>query len=235
MKEPKMNKPLTTYPTVLHSAPPVTSEQLSAENNWLRSQLVRARARIVSDQHSFERLRQQSQIDFLTQTPTRLLLRDRAQQAFQQATRQHTEVMVVFIDIDHFKQINDSFGHNTGDQVLVRIAQRLQQGLRSSDTVCRYGGDEFVLLLPLTQEAHDVAGVINKILHATSLPIRVNQQVIIPEISIGVAIYPKHGLDLASLIQKADQAMYEAKANGGHHFRMSAEENLQHKHPRVSR
>lgn len=226
MKDAKL--PLTTnliaYPKLLPAEPPTTPEQLAVENHWLRTQLVRAQVQIAKDQQNFELLRQQGQMDFLTQTPTRLLLRDRAQQAFQQATRQHTEVMVVFIDIDHFKQINDNFGHCIGDQVLIRIAKRLQQGLRSSDTVCRYGGDEFVLLLPLTHDSRDVAAMINKILHAASLPINVNRHVIIPEISIGVAIYPKHGIDLNSLIHQADQAMYEAKANGGHHFRMSSTE-----------
>jgi len=226
MKEPTMAHKLNLYPTVLHSAPPTTPDQLVVENTWLRSQLVRACAQIASDLQSFERLRQQSQFDFLTQTPTRLLLQDRANQAFQLAQRQGSEVMVVFIDIDHFKQINDTFGHNTGDQVLVSLAQRLQQVLRISDTVCRYGGDEFVLLLPLTDDSLDVASMVNKILYSSSRPVKINQQVIIPEISIGVAIYPKHGLDLNTLIHKADLAMYEAKASGGHHYRMSQEEPL---------
>jgi diguanylate cyclase (GGDEF)-like protein len=226
MKEPTMAHKLNLYPTVLHSAPPTTPDQLVVENTWLRSQLVRACAQIASDLQSFERLRQQSQFDFLTQTPTRLLLQDRANQAFQLAQRQGSEVMVVFIDIDHFKLINDTFGHNTGDQVLVSLAQRLQQVLRVSDTVCRYGGDEFVLLLPLTDDSHDVASMVNKILYSSSRPMKINQQVIIPEISIGVAIYPKHGLDLNTLIHKADLAMYEAKASGGHHYRMSQEEPL---------
>ncbi len=233
MKEPKMAKQLNVYPAALHSAPPVTYEQLSDENNWLRTQLLRARAQIASDQLSFERLRQQSQTDFLTQTPTRLLLQDRARQAFQQATRQHTEVMVMFIDIDHFKQINDSFGHNTGDQVLVSLAKRLQHGLRASDTVCRFGGDEFVLLLPLTFGSQDVAAMINKILYSATRPIKINQQLITPEISIGVAIYPVHGVDLETLIHKADLAMYEAKANGGHHYRMTSEEPVQLRLPRL--
>lgn len=226
MKEPTMAHKLNLYPTVLHSTPPTTPDQLVVENTWLRSQLVRACAQIANDLQSFERLRQQSQFDFLTQTPTRLLLQDRANQAFQLAQRQGSEVMVVFIDIDHFKQINDTFGHNTGDQVLVSLAQRLQQVLRISDTVCRYGGDEFVLLLPLTDDSLDVASMVNKILYSSSRPVKINQQVIIPEISIGVAIYPKHGLDLNTLIHKADLAMYEAKASGGHHYRMSQEEPL---------
>jgi diguanylate cyclase (GGDEF)-like protein len=221
MKESKTENKLITALSVVHSPTPETTDQLLIENHWLRSQLVHACAQIASDLQSFERLRQQSQTDCLTHTPTRLLLADRAQQAFQQAHRQGTEVMVIFIDIDHFKQINDSFGHSVGDQVLVYLANRLQQGLRSSDTVCRYGGDEFVLLLPLTDDSADVSSMISKILYAATLPININQQVIIPEISIGVAIYPKHGTELNSLIHKADLAMYEAKANGGHHYRMS--------------
>lgn len=209
----------------LHGSSPLTPaaspDALLLENTWLRSQLLRAREQIASDLQSFERLRQQTQIDFLTHTPTRLLLQDRAKQAFVQADRLGNEVMVVFIDVDHFKQINDSFGHNTGDEVLVTLAKRLQQGLRSSDTVCRYGGDEFVLLLPLTDDAQDVSAMIEKILTTVTQPIPVHQQVITPQISIGVAIYPKHGVELNALIHQADIAMYEAKANGGHHYRMS--------------
>ncbi|MFN6263691.1 MAG: diguanylate cyclase domain-containing protein [Chromatiaceae bacterium] len=208
---------------LVHSATSaLTPEQLVIENNWLRTELYQARQQIANDLQTFERLRQQSQLDFLTQTPTRLLLSDRASQAFRQATRQHTEVLVVFIDIDRFKQINDHFGHSTGDQVLVQLAARLQQCLRITDTVCRYGGDEFVLLLPLTCEPRDVQQLVNKLLHCATQPMTISQQVIVPQISLGVAIYPLHGQTLASLIEKADQAMYAAKADGGRHFRISA-------------
>ncbi|MDZ7870667.1 MAG: GGDEF domain-containing protein [Rheinheimera sp.] len=200
---------------------PLTQEELVIENNWLRTELNQARQQIANDLQTFERLRQQSQLDFLTQTPTRLLLNDRATQAFRQATRQHSEVLIAFIDIDHFKQINDSFGHSTGDQVLVQLAARLQQCLRLSDTVCRYGGDEFVLLLPLTHEPRDVQLLVNKLLQCASVPMTISQQVIVPQISIGVAIYPLHGQTLANLIDKADQAMYAAKADGGRHFHIS--------------
>ncbi len=203
------------------SATLLTQEQLVFENSWLRTQLLQAKTLIADHQQSFARLQQQSQLDFLTQMPTRLLLADRAVQAFRQADRQHTEVLVIFLDVDHFKKINDHFGHSTGDQVLVQVAQRLQQCLRGSDTVCRYGGDEFVLLLPLTYKSCDVAAVVSKLVNVTELPMTVGGQIIEAEVSIGVAIYPKHGADLATLVAKADQAMYEAKASGGHHYRIS--------------
>lgn len=199
----------------------LTRQQLVFENNWLRTQLRLARNQISHDQQQLGLLKQQTQIDCLTQTPTRLILRDRAQQAFLQASRDHGLVLVVFIDIDHFKQINDRFGHMTGDQVLVQIAQRLRQCLRSSDTVCRYGGDEFVLLLPLNAEHCDMQAMIDKLFDAASLPMTANTHPIVPEVSIGVAIFPQHGVELDVLIEKADQAMYAAKATGGHHYQIS--------------
>ncbi len=202
----------------------LTPQQLVFENSWLRTQLRLARLQISNDQQQLERLQQQTQLDCLTQTPTRLILHDRAQQAFLQASRDHGSVLVVLIDIDHFKQINDSFGHMTGDQVLVQIAQRLRQCLRSSDTVCRYGGDEFVLLLPLNFEHGEMDTMIDKLLYASSLPMMANAHLIVPEVSIGVAIFPQHGVELDVLIEKADQAMYVAKSNGGHHYQISQAE-----------
>jgi diguanylate cyclase (GGDEF)-like protein len=199
----------------------LTPQQLVFENSWLRTQLRLARSQITSDQQQLDLLQRQSQVDCLTQTPNRLILQDRAQQAFLQASRDHSSVLVVFIDIDHFKQINDNFGHSTGDQVLVQIAARLRQCLRSSDTVCRYGGDEFVLLLPLNFEHYKLQEMVDKLLHAASVPMTANAHLIVPEVSIGVAIFPQHGVELAGLIEKADQAMYAAKANGGHHYQIS--------------
>ncbi len=215
-------KPTLPWP---YSGNSLTSQQLVCENSWLRSQLRLARNQISNNQQQLGLLQQQSQLDCLTQTPTRLILQDPAQQAFLQAGRDQSNVLVVFIDIDHFKQINDSFGHSCGDQVLVQIASRLRHCLRSSDTVCRYGGDEFVLLLPLKAQHDDLQAVILKLLHAAALPMTVNGHVIMPQVSVGVAIYPQHGVELASLLEKADRAMYAVKANGGHHYQIFATES----------
>lgn len=199
----------------------LSRDQLQIENSWLRGELYKAQQKICADKKAFETLFKQSQVDFLTQTPTRMLLHDRALQAFRQASRQHNSVVLMFLDIDHFKQINDQCGHDVGDQVLVQLTQRLRQTLRSSDTVCRYGGDEFVLLLPLTQQDRDISQVASKILACVHQPMLIGGRLHHIAISIGIAMYPVHGNTLAELIQRADMAMYHAKHLGGQRFHVA--------------
>jgi diguanylate cyclase (GGDEF)-like protein len=202
----------------------LTPQQLVFENSWLRSQLRLARDEISQARQQLDLLQQQNQVDYLTQTPTRMLLKDRAQQAFRQAGREQRTVLVIFIDLDHFKQINDHFGHSTGDQVLVQIALRLSGCLRASDTVCRYGGDEFVLLLPQESEHDAIEVIVDKLMFAVTLPMTANAHFIIPEVSMGVAVFPRHGIELDVLIEKADKAMYAAKVRGGQRYQISQSE-----------
>ena len=152
-----------------------------------------------------------SQRDVLTHIPNRALMLDRINNAIALARRHGTRFALLFLDVDHFKQINDRFGHAIGDAALQLLARRLQSMVRDSDTVCRYGGDEFLVLLPEIVHPSDAATVAAKVLSAIAEPALLGKQVLRLSTSIGVSIYPEEGGDAASLIAHADSAMYRAK------------------------
>ena len=155
-----------------------------------------------------------AQHDFLTELPNRLLLNDRLTQAIASAQRHRTLLAVLFVDVDHFKHINDTLGHAIGDQLLKSIAQRLVACLRGSDTVSRYGGDEFVLLLPEVIRSEDAASSAHKILAALSTPHRIEHQELHVTVSVGIGVYPDDGTDAETLLKNADTALLNAKAQG---------------------
>jgi diguanylate cyclase (GGDEF)-like protein/PAS domain S-box-containing protein len=160
--------------------------------------------------------------DSLTGLPNRLLLRDRLEHAIASAQRNRSLVGVLFIDLDHFKAINDSYGHHTGDQLLRDIAERTKGCVREIDTVCRLGGDEFVLVLPDLHEAVDAGAVAHKLLAALSQPYPIDGRDLVITPTVGVSIYPQHGTDADTLIRNADTAMYHAKESGKNNFRFYA-------------
>jgi diguanylate cyclase (GGDEF)-like protein len=121
---------------------------------------------------------------------------------------------VLFIDLDGFKQINDSLGHEVGDKLLQSVAGRLSGCVRSSDTISRQGGDEFIALLAEVERAEDAAASATRMLRAVAAPHEIDGQILHVTTSIGVAIYPEDGVDVPSLIKHADAAMYQAKNNG---------------------
>jgi len=159
-----------------------------------------------------EALRYQSLHDALTGLPNRTLLTDRLQQTLYHAQRESEEFCLMILDLDRFKEINDTLGHQAGDDVLREIAHRLALLLRRSDTVARLGGDEFAILLPSTgcAKAEEIAG---KIADAIEQPIRWHEQMLYVGTSIGIAAYPAHGHDVDTLLKRADVAMYMAKNN----------------------
>lgn len=152
--------------------------------------------------------------DALTGLPNRQVLNDRLVQALVAAKRDHTRVALMFIDLDEFKPINDTHGHATGDLLLIEVARRIQDCIRESDTVSRVGGDEFIVLLPITQSLQDAKGVAEKIRLALKLPFKLAGNSMHISCSIGIAIYPEHGSDENTLLRNADIAMYEAKRSG---------------------
>jgi diguanylate cyclase (GGDEF)-like protein/PAS domain S-box-containing protein len=158
--------------------------------------------------------------DSLTGLPNRLLLRDRLEHAIAAAQRNRTQVGVLFIDLDHFKSINDSYGHHVGDQLLREIADRTKGCVREIDTVCRLGGDEFVLVLPDLHGAADAGAVARKLLGVLSHPYRIDGRELTITPTVGVSIYPDHGADADTLIRNADSAMYHAKESGKNSFRV---------------
>ena len=161
--------------------------------------------------------------DPLTGLPNRLLLKDRCQHALTVAHRSNQPVALMFIDLDHFKNINDSLGHRVGDEVLIELAIRLKAVVREQDTVSRLGGDEFILLLPDT-DAYGASQVAEKLLQAALVPFQIEQHELTVTPTIGIAIYPKDGPNLETLSKCADAAMYRAKAEGRNNYRFFTQE-----------
>jgi diguanylate cyclase (GGDEF)-like protein len=156
-----------------------------------------------------------------------VLLNDRITQSISLARRQHRPMAVIFLDLDHFKYINDTLGHAIGDQLLQSVSKRLLAGVRGSDTVSRQGGDDFVILLSEITHAGDAATSSRKILHSLSAPHVIEGQELHIDGSIGISIYPEDGADAETLIKKADTAMYHAKEKGRNNFQFfKAEMNL---------
>lgn len=157
--------------------------------------------------------------DPLTGLPNRLLLTDRLEQAIARAHRDAKRIAVIFIDLDDFKQINDTLGHQAGDRVLQSVAKRLLGCVRTPDTVSRQGGDEFVLLLQDVNRPEHIASMARRILKALAETHFIDGHELFVTASIGVSIYPSDGQDAETLIKHADRAMYEAKASGYHSCR----------------
>ena len=155
-----------------------------------------------------------AQHDGLTELPNRALLADRLKQAIALASRRKRQLALLFLDMDRFKNINDSLGHAIGDRLLQSVAHRLVSCVRSSDTVSRQGGDEFVILLPDISHLEDAAICSEKIRQALSAPHSMDQHDLHVTGSIGIATYPDDGVDSETLLQHADFAMYHAKEKG---------------------
>ena len=153
--------------------------------------------------------------DPLTGLPNRTLFYDRLQQALIQAKREKTQLALLFLDLDDFKRINDTLGHYLGDLLLKEASKRMRDCVRESDTVGRLGGDEFVVMLPVIEGAQHALTVAEKICHAINLPIHLDGNDLTASASIGVTIYPEHGVDEMQLTMNADNAMYHAKRSGG--------------------
>jgi diguanylate cyclase (GGDEF)-like protein len=156
--------------------------------------------------------------DALTNLPNRSLFSKLLTQGIQGAQRYNRRLAVFFIDLDGFKDINDTLGHNAGDRLLQEVAKRLKGSLRESDTVARLGGDEFVVMLPEFSADEDITAVAHKILHATAKPFTLLGHGVQVTASIGVSVYPDDGLDEQSLTMNADIAMYRAKDGGKNNF-----------------
>lgn len=159
-----------------------------------------------------------AQHDFLTGLPNRLLLTERLSQAIGQAHRRHKLVGLMFLDMDHFKHINDSLGHTIGDQLLQSVATRLATCVRTTDTICRQGGDEFVILLAEIDQPQAAANVAEKIIAAFAAPHPIGSQELHVSLSIGISTYPDDGTSLETMMQNADTAMYHAKASGRNNY-----------------
>ena len=174
------------------------------------------RSNIVEELRAGEqRLRHMAQHDSLTGLPNRVLFADRTHQALGIAERSGERVAIMFIDLDGFKPVNDSYGHAAGDDVLTEISERMVNVVRASDTVGRMGGDEFLVLLPVVEDAEAALEVARKLSHEVSRPVSVEGERVVITASIGLAIYPEHAATSTELAANADRAMYAAKRAGG--------------------
>lgn len=160
------------------------------------------------------RLNYLAQHDPLTGLPNRLLLSDRLQQSIALAQRHHKSLALMFVDVDHFKSINDTLGHDTGDEVLRETARRIVSCVRESDTVSRLGGDEFVILLPEVALPGDAGAIADKVVDAMATMLQLKQLSLAVSVSIGIGVYPQDGTDPETLLRHADVAMLAAKVQG---------------------
>ena len=205
---------------------------LNGEYRWLASRGLTLRNRqgvgylmagsasdITERKASEERVRFLAHHDQLTGLANRLLLADALPQAMAQSKRQGQAVAILFIDIDRFKDINDSLGHEIGDVLLTALAQRLKENVRESDIIVRQGGDEFIIVLPGISDVLQVQGVVGKILNAIAQPVFAAGNELCVTASIGVSFYPDDGVTTEILLRNADTAMYDSKAAGGNGVR----------------
>jgi diguanylate cyclase (GGDEF)-like protein len=171
-----------------------------------------------------ERLKHQAYHDALTKLPNRALFDDRLTLAIAQSERDDSKVAVMFLDLDNFKAINDSLGHDYGDELLRQVALRIRNAVRRIDTVARLGGDEFTVVLTKLDSAEDAAIVARAIIDAVHRPVDIAGQIVRTSVSIGISIYPDHGLTVTALKRNADTAMYCAKSRGRDGFQFYSDE-----------
>jgi diguanylate cyclase (GGDEF)-like protein len=175
-----------------------------------------------------ERKRYQAELEFqathdaLTGLPNRGLLEDRLRQAIGYAHRNGSLVAVAFIDLDRFKVINDSLGHGSGDDVLMRVSRRIRGALREIDTVARQGGDEFVVVLAEQPTVESVVAVVERIIEQVAQPVTIDGRELYVTCSVGIALYPNDGGDVTTLLRNADAAMFSAKERGRNSFQFYA-------------
>ena len=194
------------------------SQQLLEANEQLVLSALDARATAEAAVSKLGELTESMQRDELTNTPNRALLLDRLESAIALAQRRRSRAALIFLDIDHFKQINDTLRHAAGDTVLQLVARRLEASVRDSDAVGRHGGDEFLVLLAEVSRVADAALIAKKIISDMALPSRVGEQLLHLSVSVGIAVYPDDALQADALIALADAAMYRSKRGGGNRY-----------------
>ena len=218
-----------------------TETQLREANERLVIATVNSETMTDAAELATARMSYLAEHDFLTGLPNGSVLTDRLRQAIALAQRHGKKVGLMYLDLDHFKHINDSLGHAVGDQLLQSAAKRLQSCVRSSDTISRQGGDEFVVLLAEVEQVQDAVLVADKLMEAMAKPYLIGSHRLHVSLSIGISLYPEDGKDVEALVMNADTAMYHAKRSGRNRYqrftldmnvravaRQSVEEALRH-------
>ncbi len=194
----------------------------------LRLQVLPLVRKMVKEIH--ERKQAEAQIgylanhDVLTDLPNRLLVQDRFDQAMAHARRDGCKTALLFLDLDNFKEINDSLGHSIGDAILRAVAQRLRDCLRTTDSISRQGGDEFLIVLTDVRDSTDITGIMEKLMARQMEPYHIDGYELTSSLSVGITVYPDDGDDFETLLKKADTAMYHAKDAGRNTFRFFTEQ-----------
>ncbi len=204
---------------------PMAHPMLDSDRDLVALMTLFVAAAIERARHE-ERIEQLAFNDLLTGLPNRVLLDDRLRQTLATAKRYNRGFSIFFLDLDNFKEVNDTFGHGAGDAVLVAVAGRLRDVLRESDTVARIGGDEFVILQPVVDGPNDAADLAHKLTNAMQQPIVIDGREHAVHASIGIAMYPDDGTDTETLMRQADQALYRAKGAGRNRWFFANEERV---------
>jgi diguanylate cyclase (GGDEF)-like protein len=209
-----------------------TQTQLLEANENLVVAAVNSQTLTEAAEHATLQMSFKAERDFLTGLPNRALLTDRLAQSIALAQRHRKRVALMFLDLDNFKEINDSLGHTVGDQVLQSASKRLLACVRHSDTVSRYGGDEFVVVLSEIEAARDAARAAEKLLKAMAAPHLIGEHRLDITVSIGISIYPDDGDEVEAVLINADTAMYQAKRDGRNNYkRFTPEMNVRSDEP----
>lgn len=174
---------------------------------------------ITHEKESDELIWRQANFDALTGLSNRSMFQDRLDQALKKAQRDGTSVALLVLDVDGFKEVNDTLGHRIGDKLLQAAAQRLLHCVRDSDTVARVGGDEFAIIVGDVTDVHNVERVVHAVMHSLAEPFRIDMEEVYVSASMGITFFPDDGIDGAVLLKNADQAMYAAKEHGRNRFR----------------
>ena len=195
-----------------------TETQLLEANEHLVVAAVHSQTMTELAEHATMQMSFKAERDFLTGLPNRALLTDRLAQSIALAQRHGKRVALMYLDLDHFKDVNDSLGHSVGDQLLQSVAKRLEGCVRHSDTVSRQGGDEFVVLLSEVEAVQDAALAAEKFIKAMAEPHLIDGHRLNVTLSIGISLYPDDGEDAEAVLTNADTAMYHAKRGGRNNY-----------------
>jgi diguanylate cyclase (GGDEF)-like protein len=202
----------------------MTKAELLEANDRLTVAMVHLETMATAAKQTATQMSHMAVHDFLTGLPNRVLLTDRLSQSISLAHRNNKRIALLYMDLDHFKNINDSLGHSVGDQLLQSVATRIQECIRVSDTISRQGGDEFVVLMPDVVRIEDVTSFAEKLIETVSHPHSIGSHQIHIGLSIGISLYPDDAQDIESLIRNADIAMYHCKAGGRNSYQMFTED-----------
>lgn len=206
---------------LLHKGVIVAAEMYAVAIQWDIQEASLVTLRDISERKKTEeKMLYMAHYDSLTGLPNRQVFYDRLEQEIKRADRNTLKIALMFIDLDHFKEVNDTLGHAIGDQLLIEVSQRIHNCVRETDTLARLGGDEFTVILPDLVDVASIERIASNILQKLAEPFQLDSKLVEVSGSIGIALYPDHATDVEELVQRADHGMYTAKKMGRSRFFM---------------